>query len=196
MSRGEAFAQAIVAGTQPEIFDQCDQCEAGGMLLPAEWDCACAGKAGILTAEVQTPSDPTYRVYDFKRIDATTGKPRALHIEQAMECIDFSGKPEAEQAAKTRLLRILRRLQEWRRAIILGLIGFDLVRRWSENLLAGEPVVWMMLEGEAQVKVDGVGEATRFGRGETILLPAGMKNAVLKTMGECEWLEVTFPIHK
>lgn len=41
--------------------------------------------AGVLVAEVQTPSDTTYRVYDWGRTD------RELHIEQAMACIDFDG---------------------------------------------------------------------------------------------------------
>eukprot|EP00752_Nemacystus_decipiens_P015980 g14285.t1 len=41
--------------------------------------------AGVLVAEVQTPSDTTYRVYDWGRTD------RELHIEQAMACIDFGG---------------------------------------------------------------------------------------------------------
>jgi hypothetical protein len=51
----------------------------------------------------------------------------------------------------------------------------------------------MMLEGEAQIRVDGVKELIRVGRGETILLPAAMKNPVIKTLSPCVWLEVTFP---
>jgi mannose-6-phosphate isomerase len=45
--------------------------------------------AGNLLIEVQQNSDTTYRVFDWNRIDSKTGKPRALHIEQALECIDF-----------------------------------------------------------------------------------------------------------
>ena len=44
----------------------------------------------MLVAEVQTPSDTTFRVYDFNRVDPSTGKLRTLHVEQAMQCIDFS----------------------------------------------------------------------------------------------------------
>ena len=35
--------------------------------------------AGVLVAEVQTPSDITYRVYDWDRVDPGTGRPRDLH---------------------------------------------------------------------------------------------------------------------
>jgi mannose-6-phosphate isomerase len=43
--------------------------------------------AGILVAEVQTPSDTTFRVYDWGR----TG--RALHINESLACIDFQNPP-------------------------------------------------------------------------------------------------------
>lgn len=42
--------------------------------------------AGVLVAEVQTPSDTTYRVYDWGRTN------RTLHLDEAMACIDFSGR--------------------------------------------------------------------------------------------------------
>ncbi|MBN2582177.1 MAG: class I mannose-6-phosphate isomerase [Planctomycetes bacterium] len=47
--------------------------------------------AGIVLAEFQQPSDTTYRVYDWGRM-GTDGKPRPLHLDQAMECIDFDGR--------------------------------------------------------------------------------------------------------
>ena len=50
--------------------------------------------AGILAAEVQTPSDTTFRVFDFNRIDPSTGKLRTLHVKEAMKCIDFSAGAE------------------------------------------------------------------------------------------------------
>jgi len=42
--------------------------------------------AGLLLFEVQQTSDITYRLYDWGRIDAKTGLPRQLHIEQALAC--------------------------------------------------------------------------------------------------------------
>ncbi len=44
--------------------------------------------AGILLAEIQQNSDLTYRVYDWDRVEAS-GKPRALHVEKALEVIRF-----------------------------------------------------------------------------------------------------------
>ena len=44
--------------------------------------------AGNLLLEIQQNSDTTYRISDWGRVGAD-GKPRELHIEQALKCIDF-----------------------------------------------------------------------------------------------------------
>ena len=43
---------------------------------------------GAVVAEIQQNSDTTYRVYDWGRL-GTDGKPRPLHIEKALDVIDF-----------------------------------------------------------------------------------------------------------
>lgn len=45
--------------------------------------------AGLLIYEIQQNSDTTYRVYDWNRI-GLDGKPRDLHLEESLKCIDFS----------------------------------------------------------------------------------------------------------
>ncbi|WP_282031702.1 type I phosphomannose isomerase catalytic subunit [Winogradskyella eximia] len=46
--------------------------------------------AGVLLAEIQQTSDITYRIYDYDRIDKTTGKKRELHTDLALNAIDFN----------------------------------------------------------------------------------------------------------
>jgi mannose-6-phosphate isomerase len=46
---------------------------------------------GMTLCEIQEYSDLTYRVYDYGRVDAH-GRPRELHIQKALEVIDF-GRP-------------------------------------------------------------------------------------------------------
>jgi mannose-6-phosphate isomerase len=43
---------------------------------------------GIVAAEIQQNSDTTYRIYDWGRVGAD-GKPRPLHVDKALEVIDF-----------------------------------------------------------------------------------------------------------
>lgn len=44
---------------------------------------------GLLIAEIQQTSDITYRIYDFDRLD-DKGNKRQLHIEEALDAIDFT----------------------------------------------------------------------------------------------------------
>ncbi|MBN1427444.1 MAG: class I mannose-6-phosphate isomerase [Anaerolineae bacterium] len=43
---------------------------------------------GLLIAEIQQNSNTTYRVYDWNRVGAD-GKPRPLHVDKALDVIDF-----------------------------------------------------------------------------------------------------------
>ncbi|MBR4868778.1 MAG: class I mannose-6-phosphate isomerase [Clostridia bacterium] len=52
---------------------------------------------GMLIAEIQQNSNTTYRVYDYGRVGAD-GKPRALHIEQALAVTDTCVAPTFENA--------------------------------------------------------------------------------------------------
>ena len=49
--------------------------------------------ADILLFEVQQTSDITYRLFDWNRVDAKTGLPRQLHIDQGLTCSDFDRGP-------------------------------------------------------------------------------------------------------
>lgn len=57
--------------------------------------------AGLLIYEIQQNSDTTYRVFDWNRT-GLDGRPRDLHVEESMRCIDFSdfepGMDEADGA--------------------------------------------------------------------------------------------------
>ena len=147
--------------------------------------------AGILVAEVQTPSDTTFRVFDFNRVDASTGKPRQLHVEQAMACIDFGASAGADQP---------RTHVAGPHSTVSRLVDCPYFRlekvRFSEGVEQPvpyhDPVVWMMLEGRAEVRVAGQ-PPVAVTRGDTVLLPAVLANPVVKTLTDCVWLEVTFP---
>jgi mannose-6-phosphate isomerase len=70
--------------------------------------------AGNLLIEVQQNSDTTYRVFDWNRVD-DNGKPRELHIDQALRCVDFDDvrprllHPEGELLLRDDLFEI----QKW-----------------------------------------------------------------------------------
>ncbi|MBV8780286.1 MAG: class I mannose-6-phosphate isomerase [Phycisphaerae bacterium] len=149
--------------------------------------------AGMLVAEVQTPSDTTFRVFDFNRIDAATGKPRKLHVEEAMQCIDFSNASDAPQPRDHvgSLFTTVTRLVS---SPYFTIEKVRFAEGVKEAVPYDQPVVWIMLDGEAEVSVRDVPQPIRFKRGETVLLPAKLNAPVLETKSPCVWLEVTFPI--
>lgn len=55
--------------------------------------------AGVALAEIQHPSDATFRLFDWNRRD-THGRLRPLHIEQALQCSDFSLGPVSPLAPR------------------------------------------------------------------------------------------------
>ena len=148
--------------------------------------------AGILAAEVQTPSDTTFRVYDFDRIDASTKQKRKLHIAEALDCIDFSGTAEQKQP-RSHVAGFFTTVSRLVTCPYFKLEKVRFTEGVEERVPYDQPVVWMMLKGEAQIRTAGAAEPTHLRPGETVLLPAAMNKPVLKTLTDCTWLEVTFP---
>jgi mannose-6-phosphate isomerase len=87
------FAQAIAEGTCADYLVAVPVRPGECHFLPSGTPHAIG--AGLVIAEIQQPSDTTYRVFDWNRVDPATGKPRALHIEQALESIHFGVSPDA-----------------------------------------------------------------------------------------------------
>jgi mannose-6-phosphate isomerase len=86
MTRAE-FRQALERG---EISDHVHRIRikpGDAMFLPAGRFHAVG--AGALLIEIQQNSDTTYRVFDWNRVDES-GKPRKLHIDEALQSIDFN----------------------------------------------------------------------------------------------------------
>ncbi|HVX83421.1 MAG TPA: type I phosphomannose isomerase catalytic subunit [Phycisphaerae bacterium] len=146
--------------------------------------------AGILAAEVQTPSDTTFRVFDWNRLGAD-GKPRKLHVAEALECIDFSPPPTgatAEGGERSHVASVWTTVTRLVTCEYFTLERVRMVQGYEQALPHEEAVVMIVVEGQGVIHVEGEGP-TAFARGETLLLPAGMGGARLKTVTDCAWLE-------
>jgi len=86
MTRAQ-FEEAVRSGTVAEHVHAIPVRTGDAMFLPAGRLHAVG--AGNLLVEIQQNSDTTYRVFDWNRI-GKDGKARQLHIEQALQCIDFN----------------------------------------------------------------------------------------------------------
>lgn len=154
--------------------------------------------AGVVVAEVQTPSDTTYRVYDWNRVDASTGKPRELHIEQALECVNFGdqtiiGEERSHVASVWTTITRLITCDSFLIERIRMTEGLD------QDIPYEQLVVWMVLEGNALITWNG-GQSRRGGNpqlsirtGDTVVIPASAKDCRLQTQSDCTWIEITVP---
>jgi len=121
--------------------------------------------AGNLLLEVQQPSDITYRVYDFDRVDVN-GKPRELHTELAIDAIDYTVSRDCLRHYPNRTGNIR----------LISSIFFDVDRMIIDGkltrLMPHDKFLCMMcIAGKALVDC-GNGELTEIKQGESLLAPA------------------------
>ncbi|MFN8497877.1 MAG: type I phosphomannose isomerase catalytic subunit [Anaerolineae bacterium] len=87
------FAEAVARGTALESLRYVSVGPGDTIFVPA--GTMHAINAGVMLFEIQEKSDLTYRVYDYDRRDAQ-GRPRDLHIEQALAVTNFDSPPPAK----------------------------------------------------------------------------------------------------
>ncbi len=145
--------------------------------------------AGVLLAEIQQMSDATFRVFDWGRV-GTDGRPRELHIAEALEATDFDRGPvnplvpAKVQAGDGNWCERLSScqyfaLERWRltQPAVLG-------RTDRFTILIG-------LQGSAVVRHERQG--TRLAFGQTLLLPAAAGRCEIIPDGEAVVLTCVVP---
>jgi mannose-6-phosphate isomerase len=108
----EEFKHALKQGTVADCVHHIRVKAGDAMFLPAGRFHAVG--AGNLLVEIQQNSDTTYRVFDWNRT-AAPGKSRRLHIDEALQSIDFTDAAPGLVAPKGELLvrHELFEIQKW-----------------------------------------------------------------------------------
>lgn len=124
---------------------------------------------GILVAEIQTPSDTTFRLYDFGRLD-TTGQPRPLHIKEALESIRFDIL--AEELTVTTSGRLVDCPHFLVDKVIIPA---------TEQVMLGRGImrVLVLISGEGYICDAAWRQMTDIKAGECLLIPASYEGAVI-----------------
>lgn len=145
--------------------------------------------AGIVVAEIQTPSDTTFRLFDW-------GRPkqhgRELHIEQALECIQF-GHPhnphKPHNPFETNGLRITPMCETEH----FNIERVDILRDGTIPIVSnGLPEVWIGLAGRGQIQTPGLSNVDLSG-GTTVLVPAELDDSVLHGTAGAWLLRIRLP---
>ncbi|NLO71591.1 MAG: class I mannose-6-phosphate isomerase [Porphyromonadaceae bacterium] len=139
---------------------------------------------GVIVAEIQQSSDATYRIFDYNRKD-DQGKERELHTDLALNAINF-------KATKNSKVNYIPKLNEPIELVkcnyfTANLIDFDKKLTLPYNLTETF-VVYMCIEGS--LEISGGTLTVPVQKGESVMLPAGMKYPTLIPTGRAKVLEV------
>ena len=140
--------------------------------------------AGIVLVEIQQTSDITYRIFDWNR--KNTGKEkRELHTDLALEAIDF------KQSGKNKI-RVEPVINKSENLVSCEFFNTDILtfnRPLEKEYYSNDSfVVYICIEGEFLICWDG--NSDKVTKGETVLLPAMIKEVTLKPIIEARLLEV------
>ena len=173
----DKFAAAIKDGTVADLLIEIPVREGECHFLPAGTTHAIG--PGLLIAEIQTPSDTTYRVFDWNRVD-DSGKPRQLHIEQALESIHFD-MPDDELPVTT----VGRLVNSEYFKIDKG----HQAKNCEILLSPGRMKTLIFLSGSGIIMGSDVGPV-EFKAGDCLLIPAAYEG-VMRLIDETQFLTVT-----
>lgn len=165
----ESLLEHLASGTLDRCLHSFQPRPGDCIQLPAGTIHSAGG--GLLIAEIQQPSDATFRLYDWNRI-GLDGQPRPLQVDLALRAVDWTAGPVCPS--------------------ITGLIGVDnsgvtgeLLADWPEFRIerytltttwtpphAGELVAWMVVEGTVALTHCRMGRPRELTRGRSTLVPA------------------------
>jgi mannose-6-phosphate isomerase len=131
---------------------------------------------GALVAEIQQTSDVTYRIFDYNRKNAN-GKERELHVDLALDAIDFSYRQEY----KTNYEKVKNTSSEIVSCdyFTTNFLEFDKTVEKEYNQLDSF-IIYMNLDGEFEIQFEEGMERVK--KGETVLIPASLETYKLKPL--------------
>jgi mannose-6-phosphate isomerase len=140
--------------------------------------------AGTVLVEIQQTSDITYRIFDWNR--KSSGKEqRELHTGLALDAIDFAAPGKHK-------IKIDPELNKTENLVSCEFFNTNIIRfnttLKKEFYIIDSFVVYICIEGEFLIHWDGNTEKVI--KGDTVLLPAMIKEISLEPVGEAQLIEV------
>jgi len=160
------FERRIQDGSVAECFHRIPVKRGDSMFLPSGRVHALG--AGNVIFEIQQNSDTTYRVFDWNRV-GLDGKPRELHIPQALASIDFADFEPALAPAEWRAVGA----GQTRRLAECDLFTVDLLRLSTpDEILLGGNRVQVIAATEGELSMSDGGTEVRLKPGSFCVVPA------------------------
>lgn len=178
----EEYTEALEKGFLPKILN-CENAEPGDTFFTPSGRIHAIG-AGTVLLEIQQTSDITYRIFDWNR-DTTGKEPRELHTDLALDAIDFKEAGKSKIRKDPEVNKVLNLIEcEFFTTNLLWINK----RFTREYYFIDSFVAYICIEGEFLLSCEGNSEKVL--KGETVLLPAMIKEVVFDPVGESRFIEV------
>jgi mannose-6-phosphate isomerase len=141
---------------------------------------------GLVVAEIQQASDITYRLYDWGR-PGPDGRPRTLHVEEALAAIDFQYGPVAAAQAEPTGDPTVERLVHCDEFVL------DRWRLSGMHQAAGDQRCHIMAVLSGEVEIAGDPAGAPLVKGGVVLLPAELGPTAIQARGEAVLLDAYLP---
>lgn len=179
----EAYLQSLRTHTLPHLLNVEKVKKGDCFFIPAGTVHAIC--KGCFIAEIQQTSDITYRIYDYDRRDKN-GLPRELHTELATDVIQYTGQ-------KQHAIHYHQHENHTEELVdckyfTTNYLKFDKEIE-KDYITLDSFVIYMCLEGNFNLVYD-VDKWVKVKKGETVLVPACLKNVFLLPEKEAELLEI------
>ena len=141
---------------------------------------------GIVLAEVQQSSDTTYRVFDWNRL-GLDGKPRQLHVNEAMAAIHFEsfGEPPVAPPASGRP-------GVYCKYFSMETVALD--NGQNAHFESDGPIIVMVTAGGGELEISAQTNTATSRLGESVFVPASQSSSVMLTAsGDVEMVVIMIP---
>jgi mannose-6-phosphate isomerase len=178
----EIYEEAVKNGTIADLLN-IEKAEPGDVFFIPAGKVHAIG-AGIVLVEIQQTSDITYRIFDWNR-KAQGKEKRELHTDLALEAINFNDVPgeKIKIAPEANKIRNLVDSEFFHTNLLL--IDRTVKR---EYYLLDSFVIFICVEGELRIEWEE--NHDHLTKGETILIPAMIKEVQLVPSGDARLLEI------
>ena len=179
--------RAVARGVVADLVSSFIPKQGDGVFIPAGTVHSLGGD--VVVFEIQENSDVTFRLDDWGHIDPTTGRSRALQVDQALSAINMA------QGAVAPVAPVVEETAPVERERLFDCEYFRLWRLHGQSPFAvgaaGVPRVLICLEGTGRVEHGGQTYAA--GKGDVWLLPAAVGACAFRPSGAVTLLEVALP---
>ena len=183
----DILRQSITNGTLADHLVSISPKPGDAVFIPAGTVHSLGGD--VVVFEVQQNSDTTFRLYDWGHVDAKTGRPRELQVEQALACIDFV------DGAAGLVSPAVESPSPGNRACLFDCDAFQLWRLDGESSFivgaANLPRILVCTDGTGEIEHGS--DTYTVCKGETWLLPAVVGECTLHPRGTVTVLEIAIP---